>query len=126
MKLLDGIVDIFIADFKFGDNECANRVGGVTNYVATVQRNLLKAREIARLVVRHLVIPGHIDCCLRPVALWVAENLPNVTFHLLLNYVPDWKAWSDPNLNRRLTEAEKRKAREIVKSVRLRRLLVSE
>ncbi len=125
MKLLDGIVDLFIADFKFSNDDCAKRVSGVKNYVATVQRNLVKASQVSSLVVRHLVMPEHIECCLEPVARWVAENLPNVTFHLMLNYVPEWKAWNEPNLCRRLTDTEKRKAREIVNAVGLKKVLTS-
>ncbi len=126
MKLLDGIVDLLIADFKFGNEECAQRIGRAKDYVSIVQRNLVKANEIASLVVRHLVMPEHIDCCLKPVVFWVAQNLPNVTFHLMLNYVPDWKAWDEPNLSRRLTEKEKRKAREIVEAIGLGKVIVSD
>lgn len=126
MKLLDGIVDLFIADFKFGNDDCAQRVSSTKNYVATVQRNLVKASQIASLIIRHLVMPEHIECCLEPVIRWVAENLPNVTFHLMLNYVPEWKAWNEPNLCRRLTDTEKRKAREIVNAVSLKKVLTTE
>ncbi len=126
MKLLDSIVDIFLTDFKFGNDDCAENLSGAVNYVAVVQRNLLFASRTARLVIRHLVMPGHLDCCLESVAKWVAQTLPSVTFHLMLNYVPDWKAWDEPNLCRRLTEDERRRAKEIVKEVGLKKLLVSE
>lgn len=120
MDLLDGIVDLFLADFKFGNDECAQRLAGVPGYVATLRRNLLKASQIASLVVRHLVMPEHLECCLEPVARWVAENIPKVPFNLMLNYVPDWKAWSDPNLRRCLTEKEQKLAKGIAKSYRLK------
>lgn len=126
MKLLDGVVDLFVADFKFGNEECAQAVGGVRGYVATVQSNLLKAFKIASLVIRHLVMPGHIECCLLPVVSWVAQNLPKATFHLMLNYVPEWKAWSDNRLSRRLSQSEKQTAKAIVKSMGLKRVLISE
>lgn len=126
MKLLDGVVDLFVADFKFGNDECAQAVGGVGSYVATVQSNLLKASQISSLVIRHLVMPGHIECCLEPVVSWVAQNLPKVTFHLMLNYVPDWKAWRDKALSRRLSQSEKQTAKAIVKSKGLKRVLISE
>jgi len=125
MKLLDGVVDLFVADFKFGNDECAWGIGGVRGYVATVQSNLLKASRIASLVIRHLVMPGHIECCLVPVVSWVTQNLPKVTFHLMLNYLPDWRAWSDKALSRRLNESEKQRAMAIVKSVGLKRVLIS-
>jgi len=126
MKLLDGVVDLFVADFKFGNDECAWEIGGVESYVATVQSNLLKASRIASLVIRHLVMPGHIECCLVPVVSWVAQTLPKVTFHLMLNYVPDWRAWSDKALSQRLSESERQMAKAIVKSTGLKRVLISE
>lgn len=126
MKLLDGIVDIFLVDFKFGNDDCARNLSGAVNYVATVQRNLLFASQIARLVVRHLVMPGHLECCLKPVANWMAQKLPFVTFHLMLNYIPDWKAWDESNLNRRLRDAEKEQAKEIVRSIGLMKVLLTE
>ena len=126
IKLLDGVVDLFVADFKFGNDECAWEIGGVRSYVATVQSNLLKASRIASLVIRHLVMPGHIECCLKPVVSWVAQNLPKVTFHLMLNYVPDWRAWSDKALSQRLNESEKQTAKITVKSAGLKKVLISE
>ncbi len=125
MRLLDGLVDLFLADFKFGNDGCAQRIGKVEGYVATLQRNLPWASRIASLVIRHLVMPGHLECCLEPVARWVAEHLPSVPFHLLLNYVPDWRAWDNPDLSRRLTEGEKQSAQRLVRSLGLRRVLIT-
>src|SRR4051794_4967854 len=39
-ELLKGAVDVYVADFKFGNDACAQRLSGVANYVAIVQRNL--------------------------------------------------------------------------------------
>ncbi len=125
MRLLDGVVDLFLVDFKFGNNECAQRIGKVSGYVSTLQNLLPLASRSASMVVRHLVMPGHLDCCLEPVVRWVAENLPQVPFHLMLNYIPDWKAWDDPQLQRRLTGKEKRAAQQIVRSSGLRKVLVT-
>ncbi|MCS7193287.1 MAG: radical SAM protein, partial [Armatimonadetes bacterium] len=61
--------------------DCARALSGTFNYVATVQINLLFASQIARLVVRYLVMPRHLECCLKPVADWTAQKLPFVTFH---------------------------------------------
>ena len=41
--LLDGMVDVYLADLKFGSDGCARRIAGVANYLAVVTRNLLAA-----------------------------------------------------------------------------------
>ena len=43
-------------------------------------RNLRHAASQGRLIVRHLLLPGHFDCCYRPVVRWMRENLPDVEF----------------------------------------------
>ena len=66
MELLSGVADVYLADFKFGNNACASRLAGVDGYVQTVTRNLLIAAGQGRLIVRHLLLPGHDECCLGP------------------------------------------------------------
>lgn len=99
---LDGLFDLYLVDFKFGTDGCAASLAGVSEYVSVLQRNL---REIfatgpQRLLVRHLLVPGHERCCLEPVAGWVAANLPGVRFHLMSSYVPGPLVMNDPGLGR--------------------------
>ena len=62
------------------------------DYVATVRENLLWANEYSELIVRHLLMPGHIDCCWRPVAEWLASELPGVKVNLRSGFWPAWQA----------------------------------
>ncbi|HSQ02208.1 MAG TPA: radical SAM protein, partial [Methanobacterium sp.] len=39
MKLLDGFADLYLTDFKYGNNECAKRLSGISNYSEVVRRN---------------------------------------------------------------------------------------
>lgn len=119
MQLFHGLVDLFVADFKFGNDDCASQLSGARDYVATLEGNLLAASGMASLVVRHLVMPGHVECCLEPVACWVAEHLADVPFHLMLNYVPDWKGCEDPVLGKSPSALEQRHAQALVKAYRL-------
>ena len=66
-ELLDGVVDTYVADFKFGNDLCAKRIAAVDDYLRIVTRNLKIAEKQARLIVRHLLLPGHADCCYRPI-----------------------------------------------------------
>jgi len=93
LALLDGVVDIYLADFKFGNDACASRIAKVANYTAVLQRNLLDIhnRALGTLMVRHLLMPGHFDCCFAPVVHWLASQLPAVRFNLMTSYLPAWQ-----------------------------------
>ncbi|MDW8120870.1 MAG: radical SAM protein [Armatimonadota bacterium] len=119
MKLLNGVSDLIVADLKFGNDDCAQKVAGVDGYFTTVTENLVSARSFTSLIVRHLLMPGHLDCCWEPVAEWLEKELPDVPVHLMLNYCPDWKALSDPILNRFCTKEERDKALSIARKKRV-------
>ncbi|MGL5094993.1 MAG: radical SAM protein, partial [Planctomycetia bacterium] len=93
--LLDGVVDLFLADFKFGDDRCAQALGGGDDYIEIVTRNLKHAARLRAdgvdLIVRHLVLPNHVDCCARRIIDWTADHLPDVKFSLRGGYLPAWR-----------------------------------
>jgi putative pyruvate formate lyase activating enzyme len=91
-ELLDGIFDVWLADFKFGNNACAQRLAKVPDYVRVVQENLFWADAHSELIVRHLLMPGHVECCWRPVAEWLAANLPGGKVNLRAGFWPAWHA----------------------------------
>ncbi|MFH1107951.1 MAG: radical SAM protein [Planctomycetota bacterium] len=105
LEWLDGVIALYIADFKFGNDECAKRLAGVARYVEVVTRNLRIAAERTPMIIRHLLMPGHVDCCFRPVVDWTAEHLPGARFQLHTGYVPCWRATSDAKMSR-LTSAD--------------------
>jgi putative pyruvate formate lyase activating enzyme len=97
---LDGLFDVWLADYKFGNDRCAERLGGVTNYGAIVRENLLWASQHSELIVRHLLMPGHVECCWRPVGEWLAAELPGVKVSLRTAFWPAWHARRHPELRR--------------------------
>jgi putative pyruvate formate lyase activating enzyme len=117
--LLDGVVDTFVADFKFGNDCCAQRLAGVNDYVRIVTRNLKLAAKKGRLIVRHLLLPGHAECCYRPVAQWMHDHLPDAAFSIREGYLPSWRAKSFGELAQPLTSRDGRAAREIASELRL-------
>lgn len=90
--LLDGIVDVYVADLKFGNDACARQIAGVDGYMQIVTRNLLRAAQGARLMVRHLLLPGHLECCYRPIVDWMGRWLPMVPLRVMSGYLPRWQA----------------------------------
>ena len=90
--LLKGIVDVYVADLKFGNDGCARRIAGVDGYLPIVTRNLLLAAAETSLIVRHLLLPGHFDCCFRPIADWMRRFLRATPLRIMTGYLPRWKA----------------------------------
>ena len=116
---LDGMFDVWVADFKFGNEACARRLGGVTEYRSVVERNLIWAAAHAELIVRHLLMPGHLDCCWVPVARWLAAELPGVKVSLRAGFWPAWRAARHPELRRTAPSDEITRAFELAKALDL-------
>ncbi|MGN6553094.1 MAG: radical SAM protein [Verrucomicrobiota bacterium] len=105
-ELLDGVFDVWLADYKFGNDACAQRLAKISDYTRVVRENLLWADEHSELIVRHLLMPGHIDCCWRPVAEWLAEHLPRVKVNLRSGFWPAWHARRHRELQSTVATAE--------------------
>ncbi len=74
-----------VADMHYGDDECARIIANSTNgYFKTVTKNAIMLSN--RLILRHLLLPGHIDCCYKKIIDWMALNLPDKPLYLLTNY----------------------------------------
>jgi putative pyruvate formate lyase activating enzyme len=101
-ELLDGAIGVYVADFKFGNDACAQRLAGVKNYVSVVSRNLQLVASKARLIVRHLLLPGHEGCCYRPIVQWLRAHLPHVPLSLRDSYLPSWRSHSVVELSQPL------------------------
>ncbi|MFM7930673.1 MAG: hypothetical protein ACKO9Q_23445, partial [Pirellula sp.] len=121
LDLLEGVAKYYVADFKFGNNSCATQIAGVPHYVETVARNLKYVSNRGILIIRHLLLPSHFDCCYVPLVDWIAEHLPDVRFSLRDGYLPKWQAKNHPTLNALVSEKESKMARNlaIAKGLRL-------
>ncbi|HEX4263247.1 MAG TPA: radical SAM protein [Verrucomicrobiae bacterium] len=119
-ELLDGMFDVWLADFKFGNDECAQRLAKISDYGRVVKENLIWASEHSELIVRHLLMPGHVECCWLPVAEWLAEHLPGVKVSLGLGFWPAWQTSRHEELKRAVSIAETGRAREIARRYDLR------
>jgi putative pyruvate formate lyase activating enzyme len=115
-KLLDGVIDVYLSDFKYGNDACAHRYSNVDNYTETVTRNLIASKD--RLMIRHLVMPGHIQCCTEPIVEWVREHAPDVKFNLMFQYAP-YNVVNYPEMNRYVSDSERRAALNIAKGLNL-------
>jgi len=123
MKILDGCVDVYLADFKYGNDKCAKRLSKVENYWKIVTRNHLLARKQAEILIRHLVLPNHIKCCTEPILSWIAKNLDNmIRLNIMGQYRPEFEAEKYKDINRRVSIEEMKNAFEIAKKFGLENL----
>lgn len=110
LEWLADVLDVWLVDYKFGNDDCASRLARVPNYTATVRENLLWAASHGELIVRHLLMPGHSDCCWRPIAEWLRDCLPGVKVSLRAAFWPAWKAARHPELQRTVNTVEAERA----------------
>jgi putative pyruvate formate lyase activating enzyme len=110
LSLLDGVVDVYLTDFKYGSDVCATRLSHVEGYFGVVSRNHALAARQAELLVRHLVMPNHVECCSIPVMNWLREEIGPVRLNVMDQYRPVYRAREHRDIDRRLTTSEFLKA----------------
>ena len=90
-QLLEGVVDVYIPDFKYGKPSCGQKWSGVEAYPQTAQRAVrAMVDQGVPVFVRLLVLPGHFECCHRPVLHWLARYKNRLRLHVLDQYAPDF------------------------------------
>jgi len=120
MDLLKGVVDIYLSDFKYGNDRCAERLSKVPNYLEIVKRNHLLAAKDSELLIRHLLLPGHMECCTKPILDWIAKNLKNkAVVNIMGQYRPEYKASEYTELRRLVSDKEKEEAANYAKKLGL-------
>ena len=101
MKLLDGFADLFLTDFKYGNDDCALRLSGIKNYWKTVTRNHKMAWNAGDMIIRHLVLPNHVECCSKPILRWISRNIGlNVVLNIMDQYRPVYMALEHEDISR--------------------------
>ena len=91
MRILRPLIDVWLPDFKFGNDKCAIFLSRTPWYFDTVARNHKLVYDWGEdLVIRHLVMPNHVECCTRPVLEWIAEYTPQALVNVMDQYHPDY------------------------------------
>ena len=107
IELLKGVVDVYLSDWKYYNNKCAERLSKVKNYLEIIKKNHLLAFNDAELVIRHLVLPNHFDCCTRPILEFIAKNLgKKAIVNIMDQYRPEYKAENHKDIGRYLDSKE--------------------
>ncbi len=135
LRLLDGIVDIYLPDFKYADAEAGLEYSKVPGYPEIAKIAIKEMhRQTGDLVVderglavrgvllRHLVLPGGLAGT-AAIMRFLAEEISKDTYlNIMDQYRPCWKAFSYPPLDRRITMEEFEQAVGAAKAAGLHRL----
>jgi putative pyruvate formate lyase activating enzyme len=120
LRILEGIIDIYLPDFKYSDGQKAAKYSsGADTYVDVSQSALIEMHRqvgVAKpandglmyrgLMIRHLVMPNNVSGT-KEVIEWIAENLPKDTYlNLMSQYRPMYKAFEYPEISRKITQKE--------------------
>jgi len=135
LKLLDGIVDIYMPDIKYSDDERGMRYSSAPNYfsvaksaVKEIHRQVgdLKTDDrgiaVKGLLVRHLVLPNNLAGTEKVMEFLATEISAETFVNIMDQYRPLHKAFRYPKLSRSITQFELRKAVEIALSHGLLRI----
>ncbi len=124
LKVLDGVVDIYLPDFKYSDGAMAAKYSsGAETYPGMTEAALLEMhRQVGvahpapdglmyrGLMIRHLVLPSGVSGTKRVVE-WIGQNLPKDTYlSLMSQYTPAFRASKYPEISRRISRGEFREA----------------
>jgi len=127
LKLLDGIVDIYLPDMRYSDEAVARRYSAASQYPEV---NRAAVREMYRqvgnlvvdetglakrgLIIRHLVLPGGLSGTESVMKFLAEEISKDVHISLMSQYFPAYKATQIKELSRRITAGEYEEARQIM------------
>ena len=75
-------------------------------YLEIVKRNHITAHENGVMIIRHLVMPNHVECCSKPIMNWIAENLPNAVVNIMAQYRPEYHAHDYEDISRSVSTDE--------------------
>ncbi len=135
IKLLDGVVDIYMPDFKYSDPKMAKKYSKAEDYPQAAKTALREMHRqvgdlvmdetgVARhgLLVRHLVLPADIAGT-KEIIRFIAEEISKDTYiNIMDQYYPCYKAFEHPPLDRRITSEEYAEAIEMARKAGLRRI----
>jgi putative pyruvate formate lyase activating enzyme len=133
LALLDGVIDVYLPDMKYGDSTIARRHSKIPDYVEVNQAAVremyrqvgeltLDEHGIARrgLLVRHLVLPGSLAGTEQVLEFLSRELSPTISVNVMGQFQPYFKATQYPPLDRPLTVYEFQAAVAAARRSRLR------
>lgn len=118
LRLLKGIFDIYMPDLKYYSNQTAFELSGIQNYVDSAKEAIREMHRqvgdlilddqgiaIRGLIVRHLILPDNLADTFKTID-FIKSLSENTYFNLMNQYRPEYHAYEDPRMGRRITSIE--------------------
>lgn len=118
LRLLKGLIDIYLPDFKYYDDNLGIKYSKVNNYFAYTSSSLEEMYQelgkckydkdgnlVSGIIVRHLVLPGHIEDSKKVLKYLYDKYQNNIIYSIMNQYTPIRKL-DIPNLNRKVSKEE--------------------
>jgi len=135
LELLDGVVDIYMPDFKFWDPEVAGRLSSAQDYPERAREAFKEMhRQVGDLVmddngvalrgllVRHLVLPDNLAGTKEVMEFLAHELSPNTYVNVMAQYRPCGRAFEHPPMDRFPSQPELAEAERAARQAGLTRL----
>lgn len=119
LKKLEGLIDVYLPDLKYYDNEIGKKYSKVDNYFEICKSAIKEMyRQVSApklnekgmiqkgVIIRHLVLPNNIENS-KKVLKWIKENMPSQIYvSVMTQYFPTYKAKEYEEINRKITKEE--------------------
>lgn len=120
LKRLDGLIDVYLPDFKYCDKDVAKNLSCAPDYFVVALKAI---KEMVRqqpktiinngliekgVIIRHLVLPSHASDSIKVVRA-IKEHFPSALLSLMSQYTPEFYLGEDKNMKRKLTTFEYKK-----------------
>lgn len=139
LDLLNGVVDVYLPDIKYGSDENASRFSDVDDYVSTARTAVLKMHSqvgdlkldgagcaIKGLILRHLVLPENVAGTTETLW-WISDNFSHsINISLMAQYSPLKDSFKHPPLNRKLLQREYDDAVDLAWDLGLKNVFIQE
>lgn len=108
LSLLVDLMDFWLPDFKYGNNNCAEKYSGITSYYDVITRNLKRIHNAGsgEIIIRHLIMPNHIECCSKPILDFIAKEVPMCVVNIMQQFRPEYLSHNYKEINRRPSMGE--------------------
>lgn len=139
LSMLEGLIDIYLPDVKYYDDDLAERYSGAKDYFRTASKAVKimlgqvgppifdeKGLLLKGLIIRHLILPGHLENT-KDVLDWIRISLPKEIYvSVMSQYFPTYKSSSYGTLARKLSGSEYAEIMEYLEIIGLENGFVQE
>lgn len=119
LRMLDGLIDVYLPDLKYGYNELGVKYSGVKNYFEIATNAILEMeRQVGAprfdengiiksgLIIRHLVLPNHLENT-KKILKWYRDYVKkDVYISVMTQYFPTYRAEEFEEIHRKITKEE--------------------